>query len=244
MTKFTFVTLFPELISNYFSDSILKKAINSKLLEVDFVSPRDFTTNKHLKTDDTLTGGGAGMLMQIEPLFNTVNDIVNKSKNSGIHVILTSPVGKLFTQKDAKRLAKKEHLVFISGRYQGIDERVTEQIADEVFSIGDFILTGGELPSLIMCDAISRNIDGVLGNSESMSQESYEDNYLLEAPNFSKPNIFNNSSVVSEYLNGNHKKIENLKLKMAESKTKFFRPDLFLKYKNLQKFKINNKKQR
>lgn len=222
--RFTYVTLFSNLIAPYFEDSILQKAIQKQLITIDFFNPRDYTTNKHNKVDDYQVGGGAGMLMSTQPLFDTLGHI--KSANPKAYFIFPVPAAKPFVQADAKRLAKKEHLVFVSGRYEGIDERVIEAFGDEVFSIGDYVLTGGELASLVMSDAVSRNIAGVLGNQDSLQEESFED-LLLEAPSFTKPPIFQNNSVPSEFLKGNHAKISNLKIELARLKTKYFRPDLF-----------------
>ncbi|SFV74626.1 tRNA (Guanine37-N1)-methyltransferase [hydrothermal vent metagenome] len=226
--KFSFITLFPNLVSGYFQDSILKRAIDKKLLEIDYINPRKYSKNKHLKVDDTAFGGGAGMVMTPQPLFDTLDDLLQKDED--VHIVFVTPVAKTFSQNDAKRLAKKSHIAFVSGRYEGIDERVIEKYADEVFSIGDYILTGGELPSLVMCDAISRNIEGVLGNSDSLSVESFE-TLLLEAPSFTKPKVYDSLSVPSEYLKGNHSKISSLKLALSEAKTKFFRPEQLLKHK-------------
>jgi tRNA (guanine37-N1)-methyltransferase len=219
--KFTFVTLFPNLIEFYFKDSILKRAIDSKLISYEFYNPRDFSTNKHGKVDDYLCSGGAGLLMTPQPLFDTLDEI--KRKNKDTYIVFPLAAAKPFRQNDAKRLAKKRNIVFVSGRYEGIDERVVEKYANEVFSIGDYILTGGELPSLIMSDAISRNIEGILGNKESLDVESYETE-LLEAPSFTKPAIFRNLSVVKELLKGNHSKIHDLKNQMSICKTKYYRP--------------------
>jgi len=218
---FSFVTLFPNLIKPYFEDSILKRAIDNNIFNIDFFNPRDFTTNKHNKVDDTLCGGGAGQLMTAQPLFDCLNTI--KKNNPNAYIIFPLAAAKPFNQKDAKRLAKKENIVFVSGRYEGIDERVIETFASEVFSIGEYILTGGELPSLIMADAISRNITNVLGNTASLDEESYN-NHLLEAPSFTKPINFNNLNVPSELLKGNHSKIHDLKNKMSICKTKYYRP--------------------
>jgi len=149
-----------------------------------------------------------------------------KEASPAAHIIFLSPVAKTFTQNDAKRLADKKHIVFVSGRYEGIDERVIEAYADELFSIGDFILTGGELASMVICDAISRNVESVLGNSDSLSVESFED-ALLEAPSFSKPVDYEGNKVISEFLKGNHSKITDLKRGLALCKTKYFRPDLY-----------------
>lgn len=222
---FTYVTLFSNLIEGYFQDSILKRAIESHKFKISFLNPRDYSASKHFKVDDTCVGGGAGMVMTPQPLFDALSTL-----GQDAYIIFAAPVGKQFTQNDAKRLANKSHVVFVSGRYEGIDERVIESFADEVFSIGDYVLTGGELPSLVMTDAIVRNLEGVLGNSESLETESFE-TPLLEAPSFGKPPIYNNLGVPSEYLKGNHSRIQALKLAMSECKTKYFRPEQLLKHK-------------
>jgi len=218
--RFTFMSLFPNIIKGYFSDSILKRAIEGGLIVVDYINPRDYTEDKHNRVDKPMIGGGAGMLMMPQPLFSAIDTIKDK-----VYVVVVSPVGKPFKQNDAKRLAKKEHIVFVSGRYEGIDERFIEKYANEVFSVGDFILTGGELASMVMCDAISRHVDGVLGNSDSLTVESFEES-ILEAPSFTKPKIYSEIGVPSEFLKGNHAKISDLKNAMAKCKTKFFRPDM------------------
>ena len=146
--KFNFITLFENLIKPYFDDSILKRALDKNIFEVNFINPRNFSKDKHKKVDDYMIGGGAGLLIGIQPL--------------------SDAIGKKFTQKDAKRLSKKDNITFICGRYEGIDERVIEKYVNEVFCIGDFIMTGGELGALCMCDAICRNINGVLGNANSL----------------------------------------------------------------------------
>ncbi|EAJ6152722.1 tRNA (guanosine(37)-N1)-methyltransferase TrmD [Campylobacter lari] len=229
--KYTFVSLFPELIEPYFKTSILARAKEKGILEFDFVNPRNFTTNKHLKVDDYKIGGGAGLLLQAQPLYDCLTYIKSQDKNT--HFIFLLPCAKTFKQIDAKRLSVKEHICFVCSRYEGLDERIVEEFANEVFSIGDFILTGGELASLVMCDAISRNIQDVLGNSESLSEESFE-NDLLEAPSFSKPFVFEKENkkfyVPSEFLKGNHAKITALKTTLASCKTKYFRPDLYQKH--------------
>ena len=230
--KFSFVTLFSNLIEGYFGDSILKRAIEKELLSVAYLNPRDYSSNKHHKVDDTAVGGGAGMVMNPQPLFDCLDEL--KRSDEGVHIVFLTPVAKPFTQNDAKRLAKKSHIAFVSGRYEGIDERVIEKYADEVFSIGDYILTGGELASLVLCDAISRNVEGVLGNSESLEVESFEDE-LLEAPSFSKPKLYDNLSVPSEYLKGNHSKIRSLKFALSQCKTKFFRPEKLKQHRAKQR---------
>ena len=230
---FTFVTLFQNIVEGYFTDSILKRAIDKEILNVNYLDPRDYSNNKHNKVDDTAVGGGAGMVMNPQPLFDSIDEL--KKQDEDVHIVFLTPVAKQFSQNDAKRLARKSHIAFVSGRYEGIDERVIEKYADEVFSIGDYILTGGELASLVICDAVSRNVQNVLGNSESLTVESFE-TPLLEAPSFSKPKDFQENSVPSEYLKGNHSKIRSLKLALSECKTKFFRPEQLLKHRTRKSY--------
>jgi len=226
--RFTFVTLFPSIVQGYFSDSILARAIEGGQIAIDYFDPRSKSDNKHKKVDAPMIGGGAGMLMTPQPLFDTLDEI--RSSSSEAHVIFVTPVGKPFRQNDAKRLSKKEHIVLVSGRYEGIDERVIESEADELFSIGDYILTGGELASMVICDSVSRNLPNVLGNSDSLTTESFEEP-LLEAPSFTKPKIYQEKEVISEYLKGNHSNITALKRELSLQKTKYFRPDLYQKIK-------------
>ena len=217
---YIFVTLFPDLIKPYFNDSILKKAIDKKLLNLYFYNPRDFTKDKHKKVDDTIYGGGAGMLLTPQPLFDCLNQIKKDFKEP--YFIFLTPAGKLYNQKDAIRLAKKKTIVFVSGRYEGIDERVIEEFADEVIRVGDFILTGGELASLVMADSISRNLDGVLGNSESLEVESFVEN-LIEAPAFTKPRNFKEKTIPNILASGNHKKISEFNKKLSFLKTQYYK---------------------
>jgi tRNA (guanine-N(1)-)-methyltransferase len=233
--KFTFVTLFENLVKPYFNDSILSRAVKNNLLSIDFLNPRDFSKDKHRKVDDYMVGGGAGLLMACQPLEDALKFLLDKE--AGMHIIFLAPSAKKFTQNDAKRLAKKNSICFVCGRYEGIDERVIERYADEVFCIGDFVLTGGELPALCMADAVSRNIYGVLGNEKSLEIESFEGG-LLEAPSFTKSSERFNSDIVSAFLKGDHGKIRVLKNNMACLKTRFFRPDLYRKFKSPLKEKI------
>jgi len=228
--KFVFVTLFPNLIKPYFEDSIMKRAIEKNLFSIEFINFREFSNNKHKKVDDTPIGGGAGMVLSIQPLNDTLKYLKTKYPNSKI--IFLTPVAKTFNQNDAKRLSKEEVIIFVSGRYEGFDERIIEEWADEVLSIGDFILSGGELASMVIADAIARNIEGVLGNQNSLEIESFEEN-LLEAPSFTKPNSYKkikNSEVISDFLKGNHSIISSLKKELALSKTKYHRPDIYKKF--------------
>lgn len=227
--KFNFITLFPNLVSPYFSDSILGRATQKGIIEINYINPRNYTKQKHKKVDDYMIGGGAGLLMSAQPLCDAIDEL------GDTHIIYLTPVGKKFNQNDAKRLANLSNITFICGRYEGIDERVIESKVNEVFSIGDFVLTGGELAAMSLCDAISRNIPGVLGNINSLDIESFESG-ILEAPSFTKPNIFDSLSVPSAFLKGNHSIIIALKNHMALCKTRFFRPDLY-QLLNRQNFK-------
>ena len=180
--KINILTLFQKMFESFVSESIISRAIKFGAVEVNLIDIRDYCFDKHKQDDDLPFGGGNGMVMKPEPLFLALENLSGK-------VIYTSPQGKTFNQEIAKELAKKEELTIIAGHYEGIDERVLEIFANEVFSIGDFILTGGELPALVMCDAILRNVNGVLGNRESLEEECFNNN-LLDAPSFSKPFIF------------------------------------------------------
>ena len=216
--KIVFVTLFPNLIQCYFEDSILKKAREKALFQIEFVNFREYAENKYNRVDTPLVGGGAGMIIDNTALRKCLLSLKSKYKNS--KTVFLTPVGKKFNQKDAVRLAGEEVLILVCGRYEGFDERLIEDFADEVLSIGDYILTGGELGALVIADAVLRNVEGVLGNIHSLEGESFG-NRLLEPPQFSKDGI------VPEILkSGNHKKIQNWQKKLAEYKTKFHRPDL------------------
>lgn len=225
--KFTFLSLFPHLINGYFADSILKRAIDSKILDIEIIDFRNFSENKHKKVDDYQASGGAGLVICADVLESAINAI----KQNDSHIIYLTPVAKKFNQFDAKRLAKSyKHIVFICGRYEGIDERVVECFVDEVYSIGDYILTGGELASLVLCDSIARCIPNVLGNQKSLVGESFECD-LLEAPVFTKISNCSkkvaNLSIPSEYIKGNHSRIKAFKNELSLQKTKYFRPDIY-----------------
>ncbi len=220
--KFSFITLFPNIIKCYFSDSILNRAIKEELIELEFVNPRDFSQDRYKKVDAPKIGGGAGMLLTPQP----ISDAILATKKEDSHIIFLTPAAKKFNSLDAKRLAKKSHIILVSGRYEGFDERLIELYANEIFSIGDFILTGGEIGALAIADSISRYIPGVLGNSDSLVEESFEGE-LLEAPAFTKPDLFKEKRVISEFLKGNHSKISAIKKELALLKTKYYRPDLY-----------------
>lgn len=197
------LTIFPEVVAPYLEASILGRA-SAAGVELRAVSLRDFAEDKHQITDDAPFGGGAGMVMKVEPIHKAVEAL--RQKNT--HVILTSASGKLFTQEDARRLASShEHIIFICGRYEGVDERVEEHIADETFSIGAYVLTGGELPALVMTDAIVRNVPGVLGNDETLRDESHDEPGRLEYPQYTQPRVYNGWAVPRTLLSGDHSAI-------------------------------------
>jgi len=216
--KIIFLTLFPNIISCYFEDSVLKRALEKDLFEIEFINFRDYAVNKYKRVDTPLVGGGAGMIIDNVALRYALKDLKGRYKRS--KVIFLTPVGKKFNQKDAIRLAEEDVLILVCGRYEGFDERLIEDFADEVLSIGDFILTGGELAALVIADSVLRNVKGVLGNSESLEGESFE-NSLLEPPQFSKT-----GEVPQILKSGNHAKIKAWQKDLSVCKTKFHRPDL------------------
>lgn len=212
MKRFDIVTIFPQIFDSYFGESIIKRASEKKLIEINVHNLREYTTNKHHNVDDTPYGGGAGMVMQVQPIFNCVNAIKSQNpeteKNGKTRVVLFSAKGKRYTQKDAHRLAEYDQLIFICGRYEGVDERVAENIADEEISIGDFVLTGGEIPAMLVVDSVARLLPGVLGNDQSSVEESHSEEGYLEFPQYSKPEIFEGWEVPKVLLSGNHSEIE------------------------------------
>jgi len=216
MKHFDIITIFPEMIDAYAGESILGRAQKKKLIKISSHDLRDYTEDKHRTVDDTPYGGGPGMVMKVEPFDQAVRKIKASkaarasrvSKGFKTRVILTSASGKTFTQKDAKRLAKYDQIIFLCGRYEGVDARVEEHIADESLSIGEYVLTGGELPALVMTDAIARMIPGVLGAKESLAMESHEEQGLLEYPQYTKPEVYGKWEVPEVLLSGNHKEIE------------------------------------
>lgn len=208
--RFDLLTIFPEVVTPYMQASILGRAEKKKLLRIRAHDVRDWTRDPHRKVDDTPYGGGAGMVMRVEPFDRAVKVLTQAAKKAGVkktRVILTSASGKPFTQKDAKRLARYEHLIFLCGRYEGVDQRVEDVLADESFSIGPYVLTGGELPALVMLDAIARHVPGVLGSGDSLKEESHEQEGVLEYPQYTKPERYGRLRVPAVLLSGNHKEI-------------------------------------
>lgn len=214
------LTLFPEMFGAL-SESIIGRAREKNLIEINVINIRDFSKDKHKKCDDAPFGGGAGMVMTPQPLFDAITSV--KTKDS--LVILTSPRGQTFNQKLCKELSSFNHLIFVCGHYEGIDERIIELCIDREISIGDFVLTGGEIPAMAMVDAISRYVDGVLGNGQSLEEESFSSG-LLEYPQYTRPAEFMGLKVPDVLLSGNHAEIAKFRKEQAEKITKSRRPDM------------------
>ena len=208
--------------------SIIGRAIDAGLLEINAVNIRDYSTNKHMKVDDYPYGGGAGLVMQPEPVYRAYEDLTKDMKKKPRVVYLT-PQGTTFHQEMAKELAKEEELVFLCGHYEGIDERVLEEIVTDYVSIGDYVLTGGELPAMVMIDSISRLVPGVLHNDDSAGDESFE-NGLLEYPQYTRPSVFLDKEVPEVLLSGHHENIRKWRHEQSVKRTKERRPDLWEAY--------------
>lgn len=203
--KFTVITIFPQLIEDYFKEGIISRALKQKQVKLATVSPRKFTKDVHQKVDDMPYGGGAGLVMKIEPLVKAIRFVTKKPANR--RIILMDPRGKRFTQKEAKRLSKYDELVFISGRYEGVDERIKYYI-DEKISIGDFVLMGGELPAVTIMEAVARLLPGVLHHPDSAKFESFSEGDNLEHPQYTRPEVFEGHKVPAVLLSGHHGKVD------------------------------------
>ncbi|MEG0365104.1 MAG: tRNA (guanosine(37)-N1)-methyltransferase TrmD [Erysipelotrichales bacterium] len=230
--RFKVLTLFPDIIESFKQHSIIKRAIEADKIDVDIIDYRNYTTNKHMKVDDTPYGGGNGMVLSVQPIDAALK--ANKSDKS--KVILLCPTGKPFKQEDANALAKEEELIFVCGHYEGYDERIRDYV-DYEYSIGDYVLTSGELSSMIMMDAIGRLVDGVI-EAKSHEEDSFQ-NGLLEYPQYTKPQEYDWKKVPEVLVNGHHAKIDEYRLRESIIKTAKNRPDL-LENKELSK-EIKNK---
>lgn len=239
--RFDIITIFPRIFDSYFSESILKRAQKKGLIKINVVNPRDFVQDRHKSVDGKPYGGGPGMVMKVEPIYQAVQFLSSKLKNSRQtrrikqRIILFSAKGKQFTQSDVRRLAKYDQIIMICGRYEGMDERVAEHIADEELSVGNFVLTGGEIPAMIVVDTVARLIPGVLGKKESLREESFgvakrsaaelrakrdaalRHSVYLEYPQYTRPENFRGWKVPEVLLSGNHKKIEEWREKNSKS---------------------------
>lgn len=234
--KFFVLTLFPEMVMQSLNTSIIGRAIQKGLLSIEAVNIRDYTLDKHKKVDDYPYGGGAGMVMQAQPVYDAWKSVVERIGYKPRTVYLT-PQGGVFSQPQAKELALEKDLILLCGHYEGIDERVLEEIVTDYVSIGDYVLTGGELPAMVMVDAISRMVPGVLTNDESGSTESLEGN-LLEYPQYSRPEEWNGKKVPAILLSGDHAKVDAWRREQSILRTAERRPDL------LEKAQLTEKEQK
>ena len=225
--NFYIMTLFPEMVMDGLHTSIIGRAVNNGLLSIEAVNIRDYAFNKHNSVDDYPYGGGAGMLMQAEPVYQCYRALEERIGKKP-RVVYLSPQGKTFHQEMAEEFAKEEELVFLCGHYEGIDERVLEEIVTDYVSIGDYVLTGGELPAMIMVDAISRLVPGVLHNDVSAGFESFQD-HLLEYPQYSRPEVWHDKRVPEVLMSGHHANIEKWRRQQSVIRTAKNRPDLLLK---------------
>ncbi len=222
------LSLFPEMFEGVFGCSIIKRARDNKLIDIAITNPRDFAFNKHNQVDDTAYGGGAGMVMKPEPIFRAVEAVKEKTQIKNSKVILLCPTGKAFSQKKAIELSQYEQLIFICGHYEGFDHRIVQHLADEVISIGDYVLTGGELASMVIVDAVARMIPGVLGSGESAATDSFY-NGLLEYPQYTKPREYRGLTVPDVLVSGDHAKIAKWRREQSLRTTYRQRPDLLEK---------------
>lgn len=230
MLNFHILTLFPDMVMQGLHTSILGRAADRGDISIEAVNIRDFTTDKHGKVDDYTYGGGAGMLMQAQPVYDACQSVVDRiGQNKPRRVIYVTPQGKPFHQEMAKELSGEEELIFLCGHYEGIDERVLQEIVTDEISLGDYVLTGGELAAMVMVDAIARLVPGVLHNGESAETESFGDG-LLEYPQYSRPEIWHGKRVPEILLSGDHAKVDAWRLEQALLRTKERRPDLYEKY--------------
>ncbi|MGO5442150.1 tRNA (guanosine(37)-N1)-methyltransferase TrmD [Faecalimonas sp. LCP19S3_D12] len=232
---FHILTLFPDMVMNGLSTSIIGRAMANELLTIEAVNIRDFAENKHNRVDDYTYGGGAGMLMQAGPVYGAYRSVAEKAKSKP-RVIYLSPQGQTFSQSMAEEFAQEEELIFLCGHYEGIDERVLEEIVTDYVSIGDYVLTGGELPAMVMIDAVSRLIPGVLHNDTSAEFESFQDN-LLEYPQYTRPEEWHGKKVPEILLSGHHANIERWRREQSVIRTAKRRPDLLEKADLTQKEK-------
>lgn len=222
--KIDILTLFPTMLEEVFSYSIIGRAIKNKLVELNYINIRDFSEDKHRRVDDYPFGGGPGMIMKPEPIYKAIESV----RKTNSRVIYLTPKGKVYNQSLAKELSKEQHLILLCGHYEGIDNRIVENYIDEEISIGDYVLTGGEISAMVVVDSVARLIPGVLSSEESFEEESHY-NGLLEYPQYTRPRVFRGHQVPEVLLSGNHKKIEEWRMYQSLKLTYLRRPDLINK---------------
>ncbi|MBR2965569.1 MAG: tRNA (guanosine(37)-N1)-methyltransferase TrmD [Clostridia bacterium] len=226
--KFDVLTLFPEMVKGVLSESIIGRAQTAGIIEVECHNIRDFSKDKHRKTDDTPFGGGVGMVMTCQPIFDCYADVKGRIPDGArTRVIYMSPKGAIFNHDTAKRLAEYDNLIFLCGHYEGVDQRVIDSIIDEEISIGDYVVTGGEIPACIVIDAVARLKEGTLASKECYEGESVASG-ILEYPQYTKPRVYNGMEVPEVLLSGDHKKIDRWRLEAAVAITRERRPDMLL----------------
>ena len=230
MLRIDIISAVPDLLYSPISNSIIKRARDKGLVQIHVHDLRDFTTDKHQKIDDYPYGGGAGMVLSPQPVFDCIEKLTSERKYD--EVIFTAPDGDVFEQQHANQLSVKSNIIFLCGHYKGVDQRIRDELITREFSIGDYVLSGGELPALVMTDAITRLIPGVLGDSESALTDSFQDT-LLDAPVYTRPATFRGLEIPDVLLSGDHKKIEKWRSDEAEKRTKERRPDLYDKFKKI-----------
>lgn len=234
--KIDILTLFPEMFTGVLGQSIVKKAVDQEAVTFDLVNFRDFSDNKHQTVDDTPYGGGAGMVLKPQPIFDAIAHVKERAENKSPRVILLCPQGERYTQKKAEQLAKEDHLIFICGHYEGYDERIrTELVTDEI-SIGDYVLTGGEIGAMVIVDSVVRLLPGVLGNEQSHQDDSFSTG-LLEHPHYTRPAEFRGLRVPEVLTSGNHALIDAWREKESLRRTYERRPDLLETYELTKKQK-------
>lgn len=229
------LTIFPNMFKGPFSESILNKAQEKGLIKINLIDLRDFTLDKHKTVDDYSYGGGPGMVLKPQPIWDAVELIKKNISSLPLKIIITSAQGKIFNQEMAKDLSKEKRLLIICGRYEGIDERIPQLLNAEEVSIGNFVVSGGELPAMVMVDAVSRMIPGVLGKEESMVNDSFYNEYL-DYPHYTRPDEFKGLKVPEVLLSGNHKKIEKWRTKQSLLRTLIRRPEIFANRKISKKY--------
>ncbi len=231
--RFHILTLFPEMFTGVLYDSMLGRAEKKKIIEFDIINIRDFAENKHNRVDDYPYGGGRGMVMQAEPIYRAYKSICDKI-DSKPYVIYMSPKGEVFSQGKAVALSGLSDLVILCGHYEGVDQRIIDEIVDEEISIGDYVLTGGEIPAMAVIDCVSRMVEGVLSNEDSFTDESHYSG-LLEYPQYTRPPVFNGREVPEVLLSGNHSLISKWRMEKSLEETEKKRPDMMAKYKESHK---------
>jgi tRNA (guanine37-N1)-methyltransferase len=221
--RFDIITIFPEIFRGVFEFGIIRRAVEAGLIEINLHDLRDYTFDRHRQVDDRPFGGGAGMVMKPEPLFRALEAVTHQATDAA--VVMLSPQGRLLTQRLAEELAARERVVLICGRYEGVDERVIEQLADDEISIGDYVLSGGEIPAMVVVDAVTRLIPGALGSNESAERDSFADG-LLDYPHYTRPVEYRGLKVPDVLTSGHHGEIEKWRRRKAMEKTFSRRPDL------------------